>query len=106
MQRADDVPQGRLGRGLFHEDSLSQRDRLIEIHILALLKIGVAVGIAYAERRVLFGMMHAKITETQSAPIAPPGVTEITVAAVPRITAKIAAHVAGRESIGDKMLRR
>jgi hypothetical protein len=44
MQLADDVSQGRFWRGLRSKDFLSQSDRLIEIHILALLKIGVAVG--------------------------------------------------------------
>jgi hypothetical protein len=72
MQPSDDVSQGRLWRGLLREDSLSQSDRLIEIHILALLKIGVAVDEAYTRRRVLLWMMQAKPTETPSSEIAAP----------------------------------
>lgn len=75
MQLASDVSQGRFWRGLLSKDFLSQSDRLIEIHIFALLKIGVAVGEAYSKRGVLLWMMQAKPTETPASEIAAPTVT-------------------------------
>jgi len=95
MHFTDDVSQGRLWRGLLGEDSLSQRDGLIEIHKFALLEIGVAVRVAYAERRVLLGMMQAKATEAPSAKVTAPAVAVITVTAIPGIAAIVAARVTG-----------
>ena len=86
MQPADDVSEGRLWRSLLRKDSISQGDRLIEIHILALLKIGVAVGEAYSKRRVFLWMMQAKPTEIPASEIAAPAVTIVSIAPISGIS--------------------
>jgi hypothetical protein len=90
MHAADDVPQGRFWRGLLREDFLPQLDGLIEVHKFALLEIGVAVAVAYPERRVLLGMMQARATEAPSAKIVAPAVAVITITAIPGIATQIA----------------